>query len=933
MRWFSRCALNLIVVVALLVGWSHTAPVHAQEDPDKFVAKILAQMTPDVKVGQLFVITFPGTDTSASSDVSDLVLNYHVGGVMLATAGGNMVNSVDAPTQVAALTASLQGLAQRAANVPGTAGRTTPFIPLFIALEQNGNGLPDAQLTGGMSPLPSAMALGATWKPDDATAVGKVVGTELAAVGVNLLVGPSLDVLDASNPSDAGVNAFSGDPYWVRLMGQNYVRGLNAGSQGRVAAVLTDFPGQGSALDADGVVNRSLEELKKVELTPYLSMVQPAAGEPRALADALMTSHVRYRGFFGNIRERTAPVSVDAQAMQALLALPEVKAWRDGGGVLVSGSLGSPLIRRYYDTQGLPLPPQRVAQDALFAFNDVLVLSDFGTTGLWSEQLANIKSVIQFFQDKYSTDLTFQARVDDAVTRILRLKVRLYPGFDATSVAVNPVMASTIVGHSRATTLKVAQDALTLLAPSAATLAEKPLPVPAPQDSILIFTDDRLYKECPTCQVRPLLAADALQQAIVRLYPSRIDAARITSISYISLTAFLNGTLAGPTPDIGAAFSAANWVIFATLDVSAATPQSTALRQLVIQRPNLLANKKVVIFAFDAPYDLDPEVVSKATAVYGLYSRTDPFIEVAARALFGDARPQGNPPVSVDAIHYQIIVQTEPNPNQVIELFVGDVPKDTNATPVPVEIKVGDTLKLRTGIILDRNGHPVPDDTKVVFSRTFSQTVDLPPLVAPTRSGVATVSFVLDRIGPLRVRASSDPALTSFTLQLTVGEQPSKPEFITPTLSPPQPTATSTSTPIPTSTPTPTPPPEPPAPTSRRVGWSDLMTALAGVIVIGGTGYWTQRARKRNETDAAAISRAVRCGLWSVLTGLTGYVLYGMDAPGSDLVRTRLGAWAALPVAVIFGMIPVLIALIRSRILDSRSLGGFGFWRSNQKKS
>ena len=233
------------------------------------------------------------------------------------------------------------------------------------------------------------MAIGATWKPNEAVAVGTVAGTELAAVGVNLLVGPSLDVLDAPNPgaTDAGVDAFGGDPYWVGVMGQSYVRGLRTGSQGRLAAALTHFPGQGSVSDTGDVVDRSLEQLKKVELAPFLSLVQPASGETRALADVLMTSQMRYRGFTGNIRERTAPISVDAKAMQALLALPEVKTWRDAGGILMSDSLGSNLIRRYYDPQGLTLPAPRAAQDALFAQNDLLLLSDYGVSGAWQTQL------------------------------------------------------------------------------------------------------------------------------------------------------------------------------------------------------------------------------------------------------------------------------------------------------------------------------------------------------------------------------------------------------------------------------------------------------------------------------------------------------------------------------------------------------------------
>ncbi len=175
-------------------------------------------------------------------------------------------------------------------------------------------------------------------------------------------------------------------------------------------------------------------------------LVQPASGETRALADVLMTSQMRYRGFTGNIRERTAPISVDAKAMQALLALPEVKAWRDAGGILMSGSLGSNLIRRYYDPQGMTLPAPRAAQDALFAQNDLLLLSDYGVAGSWPVQLTNVKSTIRFFQDKYSTDLAFQSRVDDAVARILRLKYRLYPGFDLATIVPNPVLAPAAVG-------------------------------------------------------------------------------------------------------------------------------------------------------------------------------------------------------------------------------------------------------------------------------------------------------------------------------------------------------------------------------------------------------------------------------------------------------------------------------------------------------
>ena len=902
--------LNILIAAMLLSSVCRVAPAQAQEDPDKFIAGLISQMTPEAKVGQLFLVTFPGNDVGPASDAAELINTYRVGGVLFSTANGNITNTTTTPTQVAGLTASLQNLARAAANVTSAGRRAAPFIPLFIAVEQSGNGQPFTQLNGGMTPLPSAMAIGATWRPENATAVGTLVGKELAALGINWLIGPSLDVLDDPQlGGEIGLRSFGGDPYWVGLMGQSYVRGLRTGSQGRMAAVLSHFPGQGSTTET-GDADRSLEQLKKVELAPFLSMLQPAAGEQRALADALMTSHVRYRGFMGNIRERTAPVSVDAKAMQALLAIPEVKAWREAGGVLVSDSLGSPLIRRYYDPQGMSLPGSRAAQDALLANNDVLLLSDYGASGLWLEQLNNIKSTIRFFQDKYSTDLAFQARVDDAVARILRLKYKLYPGFDPTTVVVNPALAADVVGRSQATTLQVAQDALTLLSAAAPSTEKGPSTLTA-QDSVVIFTEDRSLRECLACPTQPLVGTEVISQTMARLISTR-DPARVTSLSFSNLLAFLNGTTLAGGPDVGAALNTANWVVFAVLEADPTVPQSSALKQLVAQRPGLLSNKRIAVLALDVPYHLEPEIVARATAIYALYGRTGPFIETAVRALFGEFRPRGSSPVSVDAVHYRLITQTEPNPNQLIFLFVGDPPTDGKATPVPPSVKVGDTLKVRTGPILDRNGHIVPDGTQVTFSRTFSQSTELPPVIAPTKNGVATASFVLDRIGPLSVRASSEPAMTSARLQLTVAEQPS-PIII---FSPPTPTVLPTSTytpipptPVPTLTPSPTPIPPPPGPVivPKWVVWSDLITVLAGVMVMGVAGYWIQWTRRRNQAEPDAITQSLQWGLWSIVAGLIGYVLYGAGLPGSALARSTFGAWTALAVALIFGVIPMIV--------------------------
>ena len=62
----------------------------------------------------------------------------------------------------------------------------------------------------------------------------------------------------------------------------------------------------------------------------------PDAG---STADGLLVSHIRYRGFQGNIRATTRPVSFDAQALGEILKLPQFSAWRDNGGLTVSDDL------------------------------------------------------------------------------------------------------------------------------------------------------------------------------------------------------------------------------------------------------------------------------------------------------------------------------------------------------------------------------------------------------------------------------------------------------------------------------------------------------------------------------------------------------------------------------------------------------------------
>src|SRR5574341_135234 len=220
-----RRAFGWLVLFTFVASAIKTVPVaRAQtEFPPPKVQAVLDSMTPEERVGQLFLVTLHGTDTGADSQIYDLIANHHVGGVVLLAENNNFVEEPDTVAGAHQLISALQTIEWEA-----TEGSTPPtrkaYAPLFIGITQEGDGVPHDQILSGLTPLPDAMAIGATWKTELAQQVGSVLGSELSALGFNFLLGPSLDVIESPNPSarsDLGTRVFGGDPFWVGQMGVN----------------------------------------------------------------------------------------------------------------------------------------------------------------------------------------------------------------------------------------------------------------------------------------------------------------------------------------------------------------------------------------------------------------------------------------------------------------------------------------------------------------------------------------------------------------------------------------------------------------------------------------------------------------------------------------------------------------------------------------
>lgn len=802
LRW-----LTLLTILASLFGPIAGAQAQTQPPPPQ-VRALLESMSPEERVGQLFLVTFNGTDTNEESQIYDLIANQHVGGVILLTENDNFTSEPDTITSTYRLIGALQNI-EWDATVAETLPRKN-YAPLFVGISQEGDGFPNDQILSGMTPLPNEMAIGATWETENAVQVGSVMGSELSAIGFNFYLGPSLDVVESPNPSarsDLGTRVFGGDPFWVGEMGQAYITGLHQGSNNRMIVVAKHFPGRGgsdrSPEEDVSTVRKSLEQLKQIELPPFFAVTDSA--DPVAIADGLLVSHIRYQGFQGNIRATTRPVSFDASALSAILALPQLSVWRDNGGLVVSDDLGSDAIRAFYSSSGESFSPRLVARDAFLAGNDLLYLGNI-TSNEFDDTYSAALRILASFSQEYRNDPVFAQKVDAAVTRILTQKLRMYPTLNIDNVT-GTAGGLLNVGSSEQVAFDIASNAATLISPDPQELNTLLPAPPITDDRIVFLTDVSQYSQCSTCPFVDTLTVDAFERTVLRLFgpdgSGQVFRSRVSSFSLHELTLLLDGTT---ETNIESALINSSWIVISLADVS--NGQINILRRFFSERPNLIRSKNVILFSFTAPYYLDPTDISKLTAYYALYSKQPAFVDAAARILFQQTTVQGSSPVSIPAVGYDLIEQTSPDPAQIIALQLDQEVSITTetveaVTPEPTEIpsyKIGDSISVRTGPVLDHNHHLVPDGTVVRFTMTTRDDVGgiLELVDATTQEGIARASFAIDKPGKVEVRAVSEPAVISDVLQFDATN-----EGVAVTVIP-----VITETPPSTSTPTPTDIPE-----------------------------------------------------------------------------------------------------------------------------
>lgn len=138
----------------------------------------------------------------------------------------------------------------------------------------------------GFTPIPSMREVGERDDPAYAESIGRTIGRELRAVGIDMNFAPVLDI--DTNPDNPviGERSFGRDPERVAELGAAFIRGMQ--SEG-VAACAKHFPGHGdTSVDSHfelPTVPHDLERLRQIELIPFKRAIEAGVA-------AIMTAHI-----------------------------------------------------------------------------------------------------------------------------------------------------------------------------------------------------------------------------------------------------------------------------------------------------------------------------------------------------------------------------------------------------------------------------------------------------------------------------------------------------------------------------------------------------------------------------------------------------------------------------------------------------------------
>nr|WP_246628150.1 glycoside hydrolase family 3 N-terminal domain-containing protein [Paenibacillus oenotherae] len=540
--------------------------------------KLLQYMTVKEKVGQMLmpeIRMWAGKPTvSVNAGVTSMLYDQQPGGLILFNK-----NIVD----VAQLTTFNHQLQQQSGD-----------IPLFLGIDQEGGVV--NRIPGGTN-FPGNMALGATGQPQLALDAGKVTGTELQALGVNLNFAPVLDVnVNPDNPI-IGIRSFGSDPDLVADFGVHFLQGLQ---QSGVIAAVKHFPGHGdTTVDSHlglPVLTHDRQRLEEIELKPFRAAI-------RSGADMIMSAHIAF-------------TALDDTTM---------KSKKDGSDVPLPATLSrkvmTGLLREELGFQGVIVSDAFTMEGIAAHFGEEAAVKLAVKAGidiiLMPKEVSGAHQAIVQAVNKGEINA---AQIDASVKRILRLKQK-YGLFQAQSDLQTKLLeAKRVIGTSehRRIEQSIAEQSITEVKNDNNSLPYS------------IQEGDRIA----------ILAPNAEQAELIKNQLSSVD----SSTRYTVETLLLDGSKAS---DVNARIQQANFVILASYQFrSPIQEHNWANYQSLVNQLNT-SSKPYVLLSLGNPYEwMFLHDVHAGIAAYGAQQ---PNVLAALKVIFGRNEAKGTLPVSYQA--------------------------------------------------------------------------------------------------------------------------------------------------------------------------------------------------------------------------------------------------------------------------------------------
>ncbi len=278
-------------------------------------------------------------------------------------------------------------------------------IPLIICADQEGGSV---YRLGSGTALPGNMALGATGNLKYAYEAGRIIGSELSAVGINTNLAPVVDVNNNANNPVIGLRSYSDDAQFVGELASEVIAGMSAYN---VIGCAKHFPGHGdTATDSHyglPIVNKNLDTLNKCELLPYKVAINRGI-------NMIMTAHILYPQLEKDkiYSEKTKQNESLPATMSDDIITKLLKKEMGFDGIVVTDAMNMSAISSKWSQS-------QAAINAINAGVDMLCIPCYMHS---NDDLKNLDTIINNIVNAAENGKISVDRINDAVERILTVK-------------------------------------------------------------------------------------------------------------------------------------------------------------------------------------------------------------------------------------------------------------------------------------------------------------------------------------------------------------------------------------------------------------------------------------------------------------------------------------------------------------------------------